>query len=39
MTLADVDSIVDLDNISEISNVLQNIGGKVKNSQKRAKKK
>ena len=39
MTFADVDKIVDLDNISEISNVLMNIGGKVKNSRTRAKKK
>jgi hypothetical protein len=39
ITLADVDNMIDLDNISEISNVLMNIGGKVKNSQKRAKKK
>ena len=38
ITLADVDNMIDLDNISEISNVLMNIGGKVKNSQKRAKK-
>jgi len=38
MTFADVDKIVDLDNISEISNVLMNIGGKVKNSRTRAKK-
>jgi len=38
LTLADVDDMIDLDNISEISNVLMNIGGKVKNSQKRAKK-
>jgi len=38
LTLADVDNMIDLDNISEISNVLMNIGGKVKNSQKRAKK-
>jgi len=30
LTLADVDSMIDLDNISEISNVLMNIGGKVK---------
>ena len=39
ITLTDVDNMIDLDNISEISNVLMNIGGKVKNSQKRAKKK
>ena len=38
ITLTDVDNMIDLDNISEISNVLMNIGGKVKNSQKRAKK-
>ena len=38
LTLQDVDNMIDLDNISEISNVLMNIGGKVKNSQKRAKK-
>ncbi len=30
LTLADVDDMIDLDNISEISNVLMNIGGKVK---------
>ena len=39
ITLADVDNMIDLDNISEISNVLMNIGGKVKNAPKRAKKK
>jgi len=38
LTLADVDDMIDLDNISEISNVLMNIGGKVKNSRTRAKK-
>ena len=38
ITLTDVDNMIDLDNISEISNVLMNIGGKVKNSPKRAKK-
>ena len=38
LTLQDVDNMIDLDNISEISNVLMNIGGKVKNSPKRAKK-
>ena len=38
ITLADVDDMIDLDNISEISNVLMNIGGKVKNSQKSVKK-
>ena len=38
ITLADVDNMIDLDNISEISNVLMNIGGKVKNAPKRAKK-
>ena len=39
ITLADVDNMIDLDNISEISNVLMNIGGKVKNAPTRAKKK
>ena len=39
MTLEDVDKIVDMDNIAEVSNVLMNVGGKVKNSRTRAKKK
>jgi len=39
ITLTDVDNMIDLDNISEISNVLMNIGGKVKNAPTRAKKK
>jgi len=39
MTFADVDKIVDMDNIAEVSNVLMNVGGKVKNSRERAKKK
>ena len=39
MTFADVDKIVDMDNIAEVSNVLMNVGGKVKNSRTRAKKK
>ena len=39
LTLADVDDMIDLDNISEISTILTNVGGTIKNSQKRAKKK
>jgi len=39
MTLEDVDKIVDLDNVAEISTILMNVGGTIKNSQKRAKKK
>ena len=39
MTLEDVDKIVDLDNVAEISTILLNVGGTIKNSQKRAKKK
>jgi len=40
MTLKDVDEIIDLDNFTEISNVLMKIGGQVKNPPpKRAKKK
>lgn len=39
MTLKDVDDLIDLDNIAEISNVIMKIGGQAKNPQKRAKKK
>jgi len=39
MTLEDIDKIVDLDNFKEIMNILKNIGGTIKNSQTRAKKK
>ena len=39
MTLEDVDKMVDLDNVAEISTILMNVGGKVKNSRTRAKKK
>lgn len=39
MTLKDVDELIDLNNIAEISNVIMKIGGQVKNPLKRAKKK
>lgn len=39
MTLEDADKLIDLDNMVEISNIVRNIGGKVKNSLRRAKKK
>ncbi len=39
MTLKDMDELIDLDNYSEIFNILMNVGGKVKNPLKRAKKK
>lgn len=39
MTLKDVDKLIDLDNIAEISNVIMKIGGQVKNVPKRARKK
>lgn len=38
MTLKDVDDLIDLDNIAEVSNILMNVGGKVKNPPKRVKK-
>ena len=38
LTLADVDDMIDLDNISEISSILTNVGGTIKNSQKRQRK-
>jgi len=34
ITLADVDKLIDLDNIKEISNAITQIGGQVKNSPK-----
>jgi len=39
MTLKDVDDLIDLNNIAEISNVIMKIGGQVKNPPMRAKKK
>lgn len=39
MTLKDMDELIDLDNYSEIFNILMNVGGKAKNPPKRAKKK
>ena len=39
MTLKDVDDLIDLNNIAEISNVIMKIGGQVKNVPMRAKKK
>ena len=39
MTLKDMDEIIDLDNYSEIFNIIMNVGGKAKNPPKRAKKK
>jgi len=39
MTLEDVDKMVDLDNVAEISKVLMNVGSTIKNSRERAKKK
>uniref|UniRef100_A0A6H1ZSU4 Uncharacterized protein n=1 Tax=viral metagenome TaxID=1070528 RepID=A0A6H1ZSU4_9ZZZZ len=39
MTLKNVDDLIDLNNISEISNVIMKIGGQVKNPPMRAKKK
>jgi len=39
ITLKDIDKIVDLDNVAEISTILLNVGGTIKNSQTRAKKK
>jgi predicted transcriptional regulator len=39
MTLKDMDELIDLDNYSEIFNILMNVGGKAKNPRKRAKKK
>jgi len=39
ITLQDVDELIDLDNYDEIFNTLMKIGGQVKNSPKRAKKK
>lgn len=39
ITLEEVDNLVDLDNIGEISNAIQKIGGRGKNVQKRAEKK
>ena len=39
MTLEDIDNMVDLDNVAEISTILLNVGGTIKNSQTRAKKK
>ena len=39
ITLADIDELIDLDNYDEIFTTLMKIGGTVKNSPKRAKKK
>uniref|UniRef100_A0A6M3XKL1 Uncharacterized protein n=1 Tax=viral metagenome TaxID=1070528 RepID=A0A6M3XKL1_9ZZZZ len=39
MTLKDVDDLIDLNNIAEISNIIMKIGGQVKNPPMRAKKK
>jgi len=39
ITLQDIDNMVDLDNVAEISKVLMNVGGTIKNSRERAKKK
>ena len=39
MTLKDVDELIDLNNIAEISNVIMKIGGQTKNPPVRAKKK
>jgi len=39
ITLKDIDNMVDLDNVAEISTILLNVGGTIKNSQTRAKKK
>jgi len=39
ITLADIDELIDLDNINEISTAITKIGGTVKNSPVRAKKK
>lgn len=39
MTLKDTDELIDMDNITEISNILMNIGGRVKNPPVGAKKK
>ena len=38
ITLKDIDNMVDLDNVAEISTILLNVGGTIKNSQTRAKK-
>jgi len=38
LTLEEVDSLIDLENIGEISGVLMEIGGKIKNPPKGAKK-
>lgn len=39
MTLEDADKLIDLDNMVEMANIVRNIGGKVKNPPKGAKKK
>jgi len=39
MTLKDADELIDMDNIAEISNIVMNIGGRVKNLPEGAKKK
>lgn len=39
MTLDDADKLIDLDNIAEISNIISNIGGRVKNPPEGTKKK
>jgi len=39
MTLKDADDLIDLNNISEISNIIMKIGGQAKNPPVRAKKK
>lgn len=38
MTLKDSDKLIDLDNVVEISNIVKNMGGEVKNFPKRVKK-
>ena len=37
MTLKDMDELIDLDNYSEIFNIVMSVGGKVKNPPKRTK--
>ncbi|MBA7526143.1 hypothetical protein ES705_18304 [subsurface metagenome] len=39
MTLDDADKLIDMDNVAEISSIVMNIGGRVKNPLKGAKKK
>lgn len=39
MTLEDADKLIDINNMVEMSNIIKNMGGQVKNPLKRAKKK